>query len=174
MRTLIIGTGNPLRADDGIGWAVAAQLAEHPETPEARAIACGQLIPEWAAVLEHVDLIIFVESAYGSPAGVVTCTALYPEPTPKRPAGHGAAPDKLDKVTPGQLLGLARRAYGDVPLAFVLTVTGEFFGHSEGLSPPVQRACPKVVRCINDLILQYGGVTLKSCGVPVTEMYGYA
>ena len=45
---LVIGYGNPLRGDDGIGWSAANALAEGMQDDRVRIVACIQLTPELA------------------------------------------------------------------------------------------------------------------------------
>ena len=39
--TLVIGLGNPLMGDDGVGWHVAERLASDPRLPESVEAMCG-------------------------------------------------------------------------------------------------------------------------------------
>jgi len=168
MRTLIIGFGNPLRGDDGVGWYVAAHAAEHLNGAHVRTVACSELLAGLADVVREADLVVFVEAGYGATGGEVMCTPVQPE-------SHVRAP-KSAAVSPEQLLAMARRDDGGCrwPAAFLLTVTGSSFGPGDGLSPAVRHACPAVLKRIASLVLQQGGAVLTSHGVPVREMYGYA
>ena len=47
-RVLIIGYGNPLRADDGVGWQAARRLAELRQDEFVETLALHQLTPELA------------------------------------------------------------------------------------------------------------------------------
>jgi hydrogenase maturation protease len=38
---LVIGLGNPLMGDEGIGWVVAERLASHPRLPKQAEVLCG-------------------------------------------------------------------------------------------------------------------------------------
>ena len=38
---LVVGLGNPLMGDDGIGWHIAAHLAGHPGLPESVEVVSG-------------------------------------------------------------------------------------------------------------------------------------
>ena len=60
-RALIIGYGNPLRGDDGLGWRAAEQLAEIIPQSEAEVIACHQLTPELAEPISRARLVIFID-----------------------------------------------------------------------------------------------------------------
>ena len=57
VRLLVIGVGNPLREDDGVGWRLAEALAQ----AGVEVHTCHQLLPELAAELGRVDLVLFSE-----------------------------------------------------------------------------------------------------------------
>ena len=167
MRTVIIGYGNPLRCDDAVGWVVAHHLGQYLGSADAQAIACHQLTPELANLAGAAELVIFVDACYGSPAGKVSCVRVAPELSTTRSLGHQASPS--------QLLGLASATTRrKAPRAYLITVSGESFGYGEELSPAVRHACDEVLHQISDTVLREGGAVLKSGGVPITEMYGYA
>ena len=57
--SLVIGIGNPLRGDDGIGWRLAAGLAARP----GLAVRCQQqLTPELAAELAAVERLLLLDA----------------------------------------------------------------------------------------------------------------
>ena len=57
-RSLVVGVGNPLREDDGVGWHLAEALAQTGVPTHT----CHQLLPELAAELSQVDLVLFVDA----------------------------------------------------------------------------------------------------------------
>ena len=119
---LVIGYGNTLRGDDGIGPAVAREI-DRLALPDVRVIVAQQLTPELAADLADARRVVFVDAAITD--------------TPVRVAE--LAPDESDPPLthaphPGALLALARAIYGHSPEAWLMTVTGENFDHQEGLS----------------------------------------
>lgn len=67
--TLIIGYGNPLRGDDGLGWHVAQRLAAVLPQHRARIEVCHQLTPELAEPISRADLVIFIDAEDLAPAG---------------------------------------------------------------------------------------------------------
>ena len=72
-KSLIIGYGNPLRGDDGIGQAAAQAFADEAAGDGIDVVRCHQLMPELAEQLAAVDLAVFVDAgATGAPGGVVT------------------------------------------------------------------------------------------------------
>jgi len=72
LRPLIIGYGNPLREDDGMGWR-AAQLLEAQLAPgTADVIQCQELTPELAARFEGASLVVFLDAACDQHPGTVS------------------------------------------------------------------------------------------------------
>lgn len=59
---LVIGIGNPLRGDDGIGWFVAESLANRSDVD---ALPAHQLMPELARTISKYSTIIFVDACFG-------------------------------------------------------------------------------------------------------------
>ena len=66
---LVLGYGNILRTDDGIGWRVAECLADDPRLAGVSVIGCHQLTPELALDLSQASLAILVDAAVGPAAG---------------------------------------------------------------------------------------------------------
>jgi hydrogenase maturation protease len=115
MTVLVIGYGNTLRSDDGVGYLVAATVAEW-QLPQVRSIAVHQLLPELAPDIADVDLVIFVDA-------VVTID----RSTPKIeiiPLVAGCDEDfSTHIITPQLLLGMTQRLYGATPEAYLLTIS---------------------------------------------------
>src|SRR5512138_3332741 len=70
-RTLVLGYGNTLRGDDGVGWRVAEAFARIAPDVEVRAV--HQLSPELAEVASHYDAAVFVDAAADGEPGAVRC-----------------------------------------------------------------------------------------------------
>lgn len=62
-RALVIGYGNPLRSDDGIGWRVAEELRGRVDASRIEVIECRQLTPEMAEQIRTAGLVVFVDAA---------------------------------------------------------------------------------------------------------------
>lgn len=131
-RSLVVGVGNPLREDDGVGWRLAEALAQ----AGAEVYTCHQLLPELAAELSQVDLVLFADArADGSP-GQVLLQALAPSESP----GYSHHLDASG------LLAWVRALYQRCPQAHLLSVAGGAFGYREGLSPAVEAALPAALQ----------------------------
>lgn len=153
-RVLIIGYGNPLRGDDGIGIHVAALLAgEQGEAaalhdPGVEVLACHQLTPELAPQVAAADRLILVDARAGGEPGALIEQILAPLDL-SGAAGSFTLTHHLD---PAGLLAAAQILYGKAPPAVLLTVCGESFDYGEALSPRVAAALPRVLAAIEEWI----------------------
>ncbi len=144
IRTLIIACGNPLRADDGVGWRVAEALEEAIEDSTVRIKTVHQLTPELAEDVSQAQTVFFVDAAQSEKPGSVGVERL--RETPGIPACM------THSVRPGMLLWLARNLCGKAPdRAFLVTIAGSRFELSEELSEPAALAVPEAVRRIRSL-----------------------
>ena len=142
---LIIGFGNPLRGDDGLGWHAAQELRQTLTGEGAEVIACLQLMPELAEAVAHSKRVIFIDAAVGEPAGEVKLAELEPAPLGLQACSH--------HFDVRRLMHYSRELYGTVPQAFSVSVNGEAYGFAETLSSRVQSALPAVWRLARDLAL---------------------
>jgi hydrogenase maturation protease len=125
---LVIGYGNTLRSDDGVGPKVADVVAALG-LPGIRALACPLLTPELADPVSQARVVIFVDAAVDAPREV-QMRKLAPADTSQIMA-HSASP--------ATLLALARDVFGHAPEAWWLTIPAEELGIGEELSPLAQR-----------------------------------
>ena len=136
MRTLIIGYGNPLRGDDGLGWRVAEELRRLPAFAQAEVLFRHQLTPELAEPVSRAQAVFFIDAARDGAPGQVKRREVSPQSLPGR-FSHAYSPEEL--------LGLARLLYGACAFAVVFSITGECFGHGEQLSRVVAAQIPELI-----------------------------
>ncbi|MCS6910758.1 MAG: hydrogenase maturation protease, partial [Anaerolineales bacterium] len=139
-RILIIGYGNPLRGDDGLGWRAAERLAA--EWPEVETLTCQQLTPELAEPISRAARVVFLDAAAHGPPGTIHEQTLRPDTSAPASFTH--------HITPGMLLALSEKLFGHVPQAVLFSVAGESFEFGQALSPPVEAALPEVIRRIRE------------------------
>jgi hydrogenase maturation protease len=61
--TLVIGLGNPLMGDDGVGWHVAERLAGDPRLPESVEVMCGGTdLLRCGGQMEGRSRVIFIDA----------------------------------------------------------------------------------------------------------------
>ncbi|HZD59096.1 MAG TPA: hydrogenase maturation protease [Anaerolineae bacterium] len=143
----VIGYGNPLRGDDGLGWFVAKQLAERVASDNIKVLALYQLTPELADEISRSELVVFVDACCDQAPGHISCRAITPHTNPLSATTH--------HLDPSSLLTFTQALYGTLPeITILLTVGGESFGYEEDLSPTVAAAVPVLEQvletCIND------------------------
>ena len=136
---LVIGYGNDLRGDDGVGRKVAEAVAEL-NLPRVRVIMDHQLAPEMSDPVSQASLVIFVDAAVD--ATEVQLRKLEPAPT-GRILTH--APD------PRAVLALARDVFGHCPEAWWLTIPIAKMDFSTELSPLAQSGLRMAVEKIKAL-----------------------
>ena len=66
---LVIGYGNTLRGDDGVGPKVA-EAVEALQLPGVRTLVCQQLSPEHAEPISRARVVVFVDAAVDAPREV--------------------------------------------------------------------------------------------------------
>lgn len=145
MVRLLIGYGNPLRCDDGVGWFLASQLAANLDAGDTRVIAAHQLAPEIAEAVSRAREVLFLDAAIGEQPGAWAVS-------PVEPGSQESLSALVHSLTPGALLALSGALYGAAPPARIVTVTGADFGYGETFSEVVEAALPDVRQYIADFL----------------------
>ena len=129
-RVLIVGYGNPLRGDDGLGWSVAERLQELVHDPDIEILAVHQLTPELMDPISRAARVIFIDASVSGEPGEIRERSVAPgSPTPAQFTHH---------FTPETLLEGAGRLFGHTPEAVLYTVSAAGFEFGAALSPPVR------------------------------------
>jgi len=137
---LVIGYGNTLRGDDGLGPRVA-EAVDALHLPGVRTLVCQQLSPEHAAPISLAHSVVFVDAAVDA-AGEVQLRRLEPNDTTQLMA-HAADPRTM--------LALSRDVFGHVPRAWWLTIPAVKLDFSEDLTPEARRGLADAVKKIQTL-----------------------
>jgi hydrogenase maturation protease len=124
---LVIGYGNEMRGDDGLGPELAHAI-EQLHLPGVQIITCHQLTPELAEPISRADAVVFLDAAVDAPAEVQI-----------RPL-TAAASFHLSAHTgdPAALLGIAQQLFGHSPRAWWITAPAFDLGYKFGLSERAQ------------------------------------
>ena len=170
MKTLIVGLGNPILGDDGVGWKVAESVQEHLNTDsryhlpyrpidsktvqhfsavEVDCLALGGLnLMERLLGYERVILVDSMETGQ-SPVGSVSVFPLASLQDPM--AGHSASTHDTSLIT---ALKTAEVIGADIPrqVDVVAIEAQNVYDFSEELSPPVAEAVPEAVQAVLDLL----------------------
>jgi len=147
----VVGYGNPLRGDDGVGQEVAKVLLQQKNSVGGLAsatITCAhQLLPEMALDVSRSRFAVFIDAARdGRPGGSVSLQLLA-EPLEPGP-GQPAAASCWEDFTPASLLALSRCLFGTAPVGAVITVGVVALGLGTGLSPLVEAAIPRAAAAV--------------------------
>ncbi len=144
---LVVGYGNSLRGDDGLGWHAAALLAGDPRLAGARVLARHQLTPELAEDVSRAALVVLVDARVdGGAPGAVTVRRVVPGAVPRLTWSH--------QLDPGTLLELASALYGSTPPVFLVSAAVAGCELGERLSPAAERALPEVVDAVAGIVAE--------------------
>jgi hydrogenase maturation protease len=144
---LVVGYGNPLRGDDGIGWHAARLLAADPRLAGARVLAHHQLTPELATDVSQASLVVLLDAAAEGDPGSVAVRQIEPRPATPATWSHHLDPETL--------AGLAQTLYGAVPPIVLVSVAAATFAEGDGLSSALQQALPGVVETVAGVVSQH-------------------
>ena len=137
---LVLGYGNTIRRDDGVGPKVADAIAALA-LAGVRTLACALLTPELADPISQVKAVIFVDAAVDAPREVQL----------RQMAPAGSSQIMAHSASPATMLALARDVFGHAPRAWLLTIPVEDIGIGEELSALAQRGLAIAVERIREL-----------------------
>jgi len=143
-RTLVIGCGNPLMGNDGVGLRVIEALEQ--KRPDINTCEGGVgglgLIP----MMEDQDLVIIVDamSGYSGNKGEVRIFTTPPE--------NNTFPLSLSDIGVLDTVGIAEEL-GIAPEVIIIGIEAGHIDHfSDVMDPDVEKAVPYAVKKIEDLI----------------------
>jgi hydrogenase maturation protease len=154
MKTLVIGLGNPILGDDGVGWRVAEEVARltasRPEV-QVECFALGGL-----SLMEQMTgykRVILIDSIYTGIKPVGTVSQIPLTDLPDLTSGHTTA---AHDTSLRNALNVGRSM--DIPLpkdedVLVVAIEAEaVYDFSEQLSPPVEAAVSLAVEAVLKII----------------------
>jgi hydrogenase maturation protease len=140
---LVVGYGNTLRRDDGVGPKVADSI-EALGLPGVRTLSCPLLTPEIAEPISQASKVVFVDAAVDSPLEVHR----------RRLEPAASSQVMAHAANPATLLAIARDVFGHAPEAWLLTIPVASLGIGEDLSALAQRgfdlAIEEIKQCAVD------------------------
>jgi len=135
---LILGCGNDLRGDDALGPLALRELRQSIAHPKRFCwVTCCGLTPDLAEALSRMREVIFIDCSATGPIAQVRRLEIHPTPDADLACAH-----LLDLPA---LLAWTLHLYSKTPRATAFTVTGEYFGLSETLSPNVAGVFPQLI-----------------------------
>ena len=154
MRILIIGLGNPILGDDGVGWEVANQVAQKVNDIPHIEVDCvslgGLSLMERMTGYERVILIDAIHTGQ-HPVGTVVTFPLNDLPNPS--AGHTTAVHDASLQT---ALNVGRSMSIPLPeddhVQVVAIEAENVYDFSEELSPSIAAAVPQAVESVLKLL----------------------
>ncbi len=143
-KILIIGYGNTLRGDDGVGYKIAETIKQwHYEN--ITSLPVHQLTPDLAENLSQVDTVIFIDAV---PLTDIKKAKL----EIKTISINNKSNNLAHHNNPEQLLSLTQAIYQKVPKAYWILVPGFNFNFSEELSPITQKYVNSTLKKIKDIL----------------------
>ena len=143
-RVVVVGYGNALRTDDGLGWYAADRLASDPRLTGATVLQRHQLMPELALDISAAALVVLVDASHTLSAGTVTVTPVE--------RANDATTTWSHHLSPPSVVALAHELYGRAADVFLVSCGAQSFEMGDWLSPAVEAALPRVVDAVVGLI----------------------
>jgi hydrogenase maturation protease len=137
---LIIGYGNTIRGDDGVGYQIAEAVAQW-NLHDVRSLAVHQLTPDLAEAIAQANTVIFVDAVATS--SEVKIEQLEPNDAASF-TGHYADPRSM--------LALTHALYKIIPTAYQILIPAVDFSFGETLSPLTQKSVDLALVKIKQLI----------------------
>jgi hydrogenase maturation protease len=137
---LVVGYGNVLRCDDGVGPKVAEAI-EELHLPGVQTLVCQQLSPEHAEPISRARLVVFVDAAVDAPRDVQL----------RKLEPGGSSQLMAHAADPRTMLALARDVFGHAPEAWWLTIPAVKLDFGHDLSPGARRDLETAIQEIKKL-----------------------
>lgn len=141
---LIVGYGNALRTDDGVGWHAAERLADDPRLDGSEVFRRHQLTPDLALDISRAAFVVLVDASHGPPAGTFTVERVDRAVSTATTWSH--------HLGPASLVALAHELYGRAPDVYLVSVGVASFEIGDRLSPVVEAALPRVIGAVAELV----------------------
>lgn len=157
MKTLVIGLGNPLLGDDGVGWVIAERInqeirvrnASFQEFIEVDCLAIGGLSLMERLIGYTNAILIDAVTTGKSPLGNVSSCPL--EALPNRAFGHLCS---AHDTTLQNAIQVGQKMGAQLPSQIIIVgvETYQVFEFSENLSPEVADSIPRAVALVLNLL----------------------
>jgi len=161
VKTLIIGLGNPILGDDGVGWVVANQVSTIL-TNRQQLIANRQEIEVDCASLGGLSLMerlagseraVLVDAIFTGKKPVGSVSQFVLGDLPDLSSGHSASAHDTSLRNALNLgRGMDMLLPGDENVVIVAIEAENVYDFSETLSPAVASAVPQAVKAVLDLL----------------------
>jgi hydrogenase maturation protease len=154
MKTLVIGLGNPILGDDGVGWRVVEEIARR--TADRSDIEVDTASLGGLSLMERMtgyELIILVDSIFSGKIPVGTVNSFLLSELADLSSGHTTAVHDTslrNALNVGRSMNISLPRDEDVHI--VAIEAEKVYDFSETLSPPVEAAVSLAVEAVLQLI----------------------
>lgn len=166
---LVIGYGNTLRSDDGVGPAVVQAISQW-QNSQLQTLICHQLTPELADTIAGAGLVIFVDAldcnALKMSAPKTQLRSLDLEIRPPTSVSAAVTAENLETPSllghfyqPESLLHMTKWLYGHVPPAWLIAVPAVSFELGCEFSEIAIQGMQRALVVIQTLIDEVQGMT---------------
>ena len=162
MKTLVVGLGNPILGDDGVGWKVAEKIEQQltsPPTPllkgEGSQVDVNCLSLGGISLMEHLigyDRAILID-AFASDEDLGSIHVMTLKDLPNYSAFHTSSAHDTSLQNAIEM-GMSLGAHLPEDIMVVGIATQRIYDFSEALSPPVAAAMPQAMKIVLDLLKQ--------------------
>jgi len=154
VKTLVIGLGNPILGDDGVGWQIAHELQQIKQIPSDVTIECLAIggISLMEALIDY-DRAIIIDAIVTHQVPIGSTNYFKLEDLPNPSSGHMSSAHDTSLLTAlhvGQSLG----AHLPEDISVVTIESQKVNEFSEILTPAVAAAVPVAIRIILDLLIE--------------------
>jgi hydrogenase maturation protease len=154
MKTLVIGLGNPILGDDGVGWRVVEEIAH--KTADRNDIEVDTVSLGGLSLMERITgytRVILVDSFFTGKKPIGTISLFPLTELPDLSSGHTTA---IHDTSLRNALNVGRSMEISLPRdedVLIVAIEAEnVFDFSEILSPQVDAAVPQAVKAVLQLI----------------------
>jgi hydrogenase maturation protease len=154
MKTIIIGLGNPILGDDGVGWRVAEEVSKVTSGQADVEVDCFAL--GGLSLMERLtgcDRAILIDSIF---TGKYPIGSVSQFPLCELPDVTGGHTSSVHDTSLRNALNVGRCMKIHLPqdkdVAIVAIETENIYDFSETLSPPVEAAIPFAVKTVIELL----------------------
>jgi hydrogenase maturation protease len=154
VKTLVVGLGNPILGDDGVGWQIAHELQQIEKIPSDVNIECLALggISLMESLIGY-DRAILIDTivTHQAPLGSVNHYNL--QDLPDRVSGHMSS---AHDTSLQNALKIGHSLGAQLPEDIsVVTIESQYvYVFSENLTPQVAAAIPVAIKIIMDLLIE--------------------
>ncbi|MGA2159641.1 MAG: hydrogenase maturation protease [Dehalococcoidia bacterium] len=149
MRKLVLGIGNPIIGDDGVGFKVIEALEADPPPGDITLSACdvsGLAIMDLVIDFDEVVIVDAIQTVDGKPGDLYRLKV-----DDFRVSKHAVSPHDTDLPTALEIGKLLNVKIPD-KISIVAIEIPDAFEFSNELTPPVAKAVPEAVQMVKDIL----------------------